>query len=124
MSNRRIPFHGLLAALLALMAQLGIGASVPRIDPLAQLIGAEVLCHVADDGGRTPAPGPRHPLDCLICPLCVISHMPQATLVFDALLLTPSAVVVVLRSELPPPSTAPPAQRRAPSQPRAPPTIS
>ena len=94
MSNRRIPFHGLLAVLLALMAQLGIGASVPRIDPIAQLIGAEILCHAADDAGGTPTPGPMHPPYCLMCPLCGVLHTPQATLVSNEMVLTPSAVVV------------------------------
>jgi hypothetical protein len=122
MSNRRIRFHGLFAVLLALVAQLGIGASVPRPDALAQIIGTEILCHPPDKSGGTPAP--LHPLDCLICPLCAALHAPPMVLVSDLAVLAPSAVVVVLRSELPPPSTAPPSSRRAPSQPRAPPTAS
>jgi hypothetical protein len=124
MSNRRVPFHGLFAVLLALMAQLGIGASVPRFDALAQVIGTEILCHPPDGAGGAPAPAPMHPLECLICPLCVALHAPPAILVSDVAVLAPSAVVVVLRSELPPPATAPPSSRRAPSQPRAPPTYS
>ncbi len=58
MLNRRVPFHGLLAVLLALMAQLGISATVPRLDPLTQIIGAEILCHASDGAGDTPAPAP------------------------------------------------------------------
>jgi hypothetical protein len=123
MLDRRLPFHGLLAVLLALMAQLGIGATVPRLDPLAQFIGAEILCHVPD-GGNTPAPAPLHPLDCLVCPLCVALHTPSIFLVSDAAIPLPPGAIVVLRSELPPPSTAPPSAHRPPSQPRAPPAIS
>jgi hypothetical protein len=124
MSNRRIPFHGLFAVLLALMAQLGIGACVPRPDAFAQIIGTEILCHSPDGAGGSPAPAPMHPLECVVCPLCVALHAPPAILVSDVADLAPSAVVVVLHSELPPPSTAPPSSRRAPSQPRAPPTYS
>ncbi|HEX3576509.1 MAG TPA: hypothetical protein VHU42_18070 [Rhodopila sp.] len=120
--NRRIPLHGLLVALLALMAQLGVGASVPRLDPFAQVIGTEILCHPPAGSGGTPAP--MHPFDCLMCPFCVALHAPAAVLVSDVSVLAPSALVVLLRAELPPPSTAPPSPRRAPSQPRAPPLYS
>ena len=120
----RLPLSGLLAVLLALMAQLAIGASVPRLDPLAQIVGAEVLCHAPNRADDAPTPAPMHPLDCLVCPLCVAVHGPAIALVPGVAILKPSAAVVVLRSELPPPSTAPPSSHRPPSQPRAPPTIS
>lgn len=123
MLNRRVPVHGLLAVLLALMAQLGMGATVPRLDPFARIVSAEILCHAPDGAGDTP-PAPMHPLDCLICPLCVSVHAPPVVLVSDVGIDMPSAGVVVLRSELPPPSTAPPSSHRPPSQPRAPPAIS
>jgi hypothetical protein len=124
MLNRRVPFHGLLAVLLALMAQLGIGASVPQLDPLARIISAETLCHALAGAGETPAPAPLHPLDCLVCPLCIAIHVPSIILISDAAIPKPSAEILVLRSELPPPSTAPPSSHRPPSQPRAPPAIS
>jgi hypothetical protein len=124
MLNRRVSVHGLLAVLLALMAQLGISATVPRLEPLAQVISAEMLCHAPDGAGDAPAPVPMHPLDCLVCPLCVAVHATSMILVCDAGVRVPSAAVVVLRSELPPPSTAPPSSDRSPSQPRAPPSIS
>jgi hypothetical protein len=124
MSNHRFHLPGLFAVLLALMVQLGIGASVPRFDVVTQLIGAEILCHPPDKSGDTPSPAPLHPLDCLICPLCVALHAPPMVLVPDVAVVAPSAGVVVLRSELPPPSTAPPSPRRRPSQPRAPPIYS
>jgi hypothetical protein len=120
MPTGRFRLCGLFAVLLALMAQLGAGATVPRVDPVA---AAAVLCHT-DDNGNAPAHGPNHPSDCPICPLCAALHAQALALTSDAPLLTPPAIQAILRPELPPPSTAPPALRRSPSQPRAPPTLS
>ena len=112
---------GLFAVLLALMAQLGAGATVPRIDPVAV---AGMLCHT-EDNGNAPAHGPdHHPAGCPICPLCAALHAQALALTSDALLLTPPAIQAIQRPGLPPPSTAPPALRRPPTQPRAPPTLS
>ncbi len=119
MLTRRFHLSGLFAVLLALMAQIGAGATVPRIDPIA---AAGVLCHT--DEGSAPAPGHGHPADCLVCPLCAALHTQQAMLLSVAPRLTPPSVLAVRRAELPPPSTAPPALPRFPSQPRAPPTAS
>jgi hypothetical protein len=119
MLNRRFPLSGLFAALLALMANLGVGAAVPRIDPI---VGLGVLCHPEDSG--SPSKTPYHPADCPVCPLCVAMHAPAATLVASVTAPLPPAVAVVVKTELPPPSTAPPASYRPPSQPRAPPTVS
>jgi hypothetical protein len=124
MLNRRVSVHGLLAVLLALMAQLGTSATVPRLDPLARAVSAEILCRAPDGAGNIPAPAPMHPLDCLVCPLCVALHTPPIVLACDGGSHTPAAALLVLRSVLPPPSTAPPSSDRPPSQPRAPPTIS
>lgn len=120
MLTRRFPLSGLFAVLLALMAQLGAGATVPQIDPVA---AAGALCHTEDDG-TPPANGPTHPADCLLCPLCAALHSQQAVLVSDASILILPSVLAIRRAELPPPSTAPPARHRPPSQPRAPPTVS
>jgi hypothetical protein len=120
MVTSRFRLVGLLAVLLALMAQLGAGASVPRIDPVAV---AGVLCHT-DNNGNAPAHGPNHPADCPLCPLCATVHAQAPALLSDAPVLTPPAVLTVLRVELPPPATAPPVLHRPPSQPRAPPTDS
>ena len=54
MLSRRCYLLGLLSALLALMVQLSAGASVPRLDPVAQLVGAETLCHEMHDSGGAP----------------------------------------------------------------------
>ena len=124
MSNRRFHLLGLFAVLLALMAQLGAGATVPRLDPFALLDGAETLCHVDDDQSGPPSQSPGHPADCLVCPLCAAFHAPAAPLIASAPALTPPDLRTERRAELPPPSTAPPAAQRPPSQPRAPPFYS
>jgi hypothetical protein len=121
MSNRRSSLFGVFAVLLALMAQLGAGASVPRIDPI---MTAGALCHTDDDTRGVPLPGPAHHSDCPVCPLCAAVHAQGLALVANAPALTRPAVLAVRRTELPPPSTAPPAPHRPPSQPRAPPVIS
>jgi hypothetical protein len=121
MLNRRFHLHGLFAVLLALMAQLGANASVPRIDPVA---GVGVLCHSEDATGGQPSHAPVHPADCPLCPLCIALHAPSVILASATTIPVPPAAVVVLKTELPPPSTAPPAPHRPPSQPRAPPAHS
>ncbi|WP_428490399.1 hypothetical protein [Rhodopila sp.] len=120
MLNRRFHPVGLFVVLLALMVQLGAGASVPRIDPVT---GVAVLCHAEHGGGR-PSKAPLYPGDCLACSFC-------AALNGTGLVLVPviehplaPAFVVVGRTALPPPSTAPPITDRAPGQPRAPPILS
>jgi hypothetical protein len=120
MVSGRFHLFGLVAVLLALMAQLGAGATVARIDPLA---AAGVLCHT-EDNDNTPAHAPNHPADCPQCPLCAAVHS-QAVVLADVTQATqPALVLTVLRPELPPPATAPPAPHRPPSQPRAPPHLS
>ncbi len=124
MLSRRFHLPGLFAVLLALMAQLGAGATVPRLDPIALLTGAATLCHIDDDQGGPPSPAPGHPADCLVCPLCAALHAPAAPLVASGPALTPPRLRTERRAELPPPSTAPPAPQRPPGQPRAPPITS
>jgi hypothetical protein len=121
MSSRRFHLHGLFAVLLALMAQLGAAATVPRLDPIGT---AAVLCHPENDGGGAPSRAPSHSSDCLVCPLCVALHAQPVALLPVADAPMPRSIGVVLKTELPPPSTAPPAPHRPPSQPRAPPTFS
>jgi len=121
MLNRRFHLPGLFAMLLALMAQLGAGATAPRADPFALLTGAETLCHADDDPGSPPLQSPGHPADCLVCPLCVALHAQAAPQIAGGPSLTPPSLRAERRAELAPPSTAPPAPQRPPSQPRAPP---
>ncbi|MEA2728439.1 MAG: hypothetical protein QOF70_2914 [Acetobacteraceae bacterium] len=120
MLNRRFHLFGLFAVLLALMGQLGAGASVPRIDPIAT---AGVLCHSEDEAGGGRSKAPSHG-DCLVCPLCVAVHTAPAALVSVVAAPMPRDAGVIVKAELPPPSTAPSAAQRPPSQPRAPPTYS
>jgi hypothetical protein len=121
MLSRRFYLQGLFAVLLALMGQLAVGASVPTINPVA---AAAVLCHT-DDAGRAPSHPPGHlPADCPMCPLCGMQHAATAALPPASLAALPRIVGVLLKTELPPPSTAPPAPHRPPSQPRAPPIFS
>jgi len=121
MLSRRFHVHGLFALLLALMVQLAVGASVPRLDPMVVITGAAALCHATDDTGGTPNRSPSHPPDCLVCPLCVALHAQAIPLIADAAVPAPPTIPAERRAELPPPSTAPPAPHRPPSQPRAPP---
>ena len=120
MMTRRFNISGLFAVLLALMAQLGLGASVPRIDPIS---GSAAICHTRDGTptDRVPSPEPGHPADCPICPLCVALHVQPAMLASAETITPPAIGWTVIRIELPPPAIAPPAPHRPPSQPRAPP---
>ncbi len=120
MLKSRFRLFELFAVLLALMAQLGAGATAPRVDQVV----ASVMCHGEGNDSQIPAHGPNQPSDCPICPLCASLHAQALAVTSDAPLLTPPAIQALLRPELPPPSTAPPALYRSPSQPRAPPTLS
>jgi hypothetical protein len=120
MLSRRFHLSGLFAVLLALMALVGAGASVPRIDPIS---GIAVLCHGDVDPGA-PSKAPDHPINCPVCPLCAALHAPAAPLVSVAAMLAPPMTVVVLKTERPRPAAGPQAAYRPPSQPRAPPTFS
>jgi hypothetical protein len=121
MLKRLVSVLGPVAALLALMVQIGIGASVQRPDRLAQIIGVETLCHASDDAGGPPGPAPAHPFDCLFCPLCAALHAPAPTPVSGMPIPAAPAAGIGVRADLPPPSTAPPLPQRPPGQPRAPP---
>ena len=121
MVSHRFRLPALFMALLALMAQLGVGASVPRADPIA---AAGVLCHPHHNSDGTPSHAPAHLPDCPVCPLCAAIHAPAPTLVAVITAPPPPAVAVTATIERPPPATAAPAMPRPPAQPRAPPTLS
>jgi hypothetical protein len=111
---------GMLAALLALMVQIAVGATVPQTDPVAALFLAETLCHSdqPSDGSDHKAP----PLDCLLCPFCVVVHAQAVALPDVPVLRPPSAkwlLVVLPEVAVPPPPPLP----RPPGQPRAPPFV-
>jgi hypothetical protein len=121
MLNRRLHLTGLFAVLLALMAQLGMGATVPRMDPLAELAGAQAICHAADVSATQPGQAPSHPMDCLVCPLCIALHASPAALIPAGTALPPPSVISIGSAVLVPPARAPPSPHRPPGQPRAPP---
>lgn len=121
MLTRRLHLPGLFAVLLALMAQLGMGATVPRLDPLAQLADARGICHGVDISADQPGQAPSHPMDCLVCPLCIALHASPVALIASAVDLPQPSVILVASAESVPPARAPPSPHRTPSQPRAPP---
>ena len=122
MLNPRVPLRGLLAALLALMVQLALGATVPNAQA-ALSIAAAPICHSDDGTGNAPAPA--HVPDCLVCPLCAAVHASAAIVLPPVSDAVPFARLCLLpRPELPPPATAPPSVDWPPNQPRAPPAFS
>ena len=120
MTIRRFHLSGLFAVLLALVAQVGAGSVVPRIDPAS---GMAALCQTRDGAPLhgNPSPAPVHPADCPVCPLCLALHAPPSMLASADTVLPPAIGWTVIRPELPPPATAPPVPHRPPGQPRAPP---
>lgn len=118
--TRRFRLSGLIAVLLALIAQLGGGASVPRIDPFRAIGAFQVLCR-SDDGGAAADQAPGHPADCLVCPLCVALHSPPAMLGAGSVPVPLPTAVFRRFVRVLPPSTAPPSSFWSASQPRAPP---
>src|ERR1700760_3329394 len=123
MLSHGCPLHGLFAALMALVMQLAVGASVPRLDPVRQIADVAILCHAADDAGGGPAKVPSHLIDCLLCSHCIAAQ-PQIPPVPAPPYLVPPRVQQVRRAEMPPPSRAPPLRLWAATQPRAPPFFS
>jgi hypothetical protein len=122
MFKRGLSLPGLIAVLLALMVQLGIGATVPRVDPIALAAGA--ICHADEPAGGNQDTPPNHAPDCLVCPLCAAVHAPAIAVLAAQMVLPAPPVMLVSRPGLPPPSTAPPSAQRPPNQPRAPPVLS
>lgn len=116
--TRQSPFAGIFAALLALMVQIAVGATVPRPDPVAAVFSAEVLCH-----SEGPADGSGHkapPLDCMVCPFCIALHA-SAVALPDAPVLPPPGSRIMLLAMPAIVVSPPPPMPRPPVQPRAPP---
>jgi hypothetical protein len=124
MLTRRFPMFGLFAVLLALAAQLGSGAALPRTPVPASVM----LCHSANsDGGggdSLPVHDPTHPATCQLCPLCLTQPTQGETLIPAATVLAPPAVLAAVARQRAVTATASPAPRRPQSQPRAPPAAS
>ena len=118
---------GFLAALLALVSQLALGAMVlpdpASPDQLAALDAVSILCTglpSSDNGGT--APHRHHAADLALCPLTV-------TLALPAVILTPSPAlppppsVLAFRTRERPPGRGPPLPTARVGAPRAPPFL-
>jgi len=121
MIQRRISPLGLLFTLLALMAQLGSGAVVPRMEVMTALGDVTAICHADETSDQAP-PVPHHPADCPICPLCVSLSAAAFAIMADPVLPTPRLVIVAPAVILPP-ATAPPATLVLAARPRGPPAL-
>jgi hypothetical protein len=120
--RQRLHLPGLLMVLFALSVQLGVGSRVPQIDPLIQELAT--LCQASAAPDQSPHQAPAHPMDCLLCPLCMTVHVASAWILPQAVVILVPVIGVAERPELPPPSRAPPPARRYVAQPRAPPAHS
>ncbi len=112
----RFPRLGLLAALLALAAQLAVGAVVPS--PLMGF-GQAVICHAdapAGTPGKQHAPLPMH------CPLCAAMATPSPLLA-TAPPIARTARVFFPFAASPAPAIGPPARFFLAAQPRGPPPL-
>jgi hypothetical protein len=127
MLKRRVPLRGVLAALLALLVQFAIGATVPQAGARqsgVRLAGIAMapICHA--DGSSGGIPGPSHPPACVVCPMCGAVYAPSLALPAPAIVFRVPSQPSSARPELPPPPTAPPSFAWPPNQARAPPTVS
>jgi hypothetical protein len=125
MTPRRSSIPGLLAALLALMAQLVVATAMPRVDgPLGGspgLLSDVPLCHSDDGAHTTPAPPQPHPANCPICPHCALLAVQAALPASSPRLPSDRSALVIARTAMPPPATAPPPVETHTARPRAPP---
>jgi hypothetical protein len=121
MRNPRFHLPRLFAVLLALIAQLGGGTSMPdmpRMDLAALLGDAGAICHVGGAGGQKSPAMPGQ--DCPMCPCCIGTAVPAALPVPIVSLSLPTAIPPA-RFAITPPATGPPPVRFATAPPRGPP---
>ncbi len=124
MIQRRISASGLFVALLALVAQLAFGATVPRPEIALVLDDAGIICHAPTSSDGTTPPAHRHHMpDCQFCPLCMSLATPGIVLPGAAPHPPPPQVAAFRRPGLPPPATAPPVAALLSAQPRGPPVL-
>ena len=131
MSSRRRSFRGMLAALLALIAQVALGAAAPQAElrlaaanSVAAALAAAPICHADEADNDAPGQKPAHSNDCLTCPLCTSAHAPTFALAAPPVAVPAPPELLAARPELPPPATAPPVFAWTTNQPRAPPALS
>ncbi len=110
---------GLVAALLALAAQVAWAATVPQ--PVLALLAFGTICHT-DSTGRAPGRPGKHVPAGVVSPLCVAMAMPTPPLAAPPPLQAPRGVVVRVAVRLPP-ATAPPTLFPLAAAPRGPPTL-
>jgi len=115
---------GLFCALLALVAQLALGAAVPDMELPLALNRAALICHApSPDQGKTPPAQHHHLPLSLFCPLCSTLSTPAPLLPAAGPLLPAPVAMLFHRPGLPPPATAPPSIPFRLAQPRAPPIL-
>jgi len=115
---------GLFCALLALVAQLALGAAVPDMELPLALNDAALICHAPSaDQGRTPPAQHHHLPLSAFCPLCGTLTTPAPLLPAAGPLLPVPVATLFHRPGLPPPATAPPSIPFRLAQPRAPPVL-
>ena len=110
---------GLVAALLALAAQVAWAATVPQ--PVLELLAFGAICHT-DSSGHAPGRPGKHVPAGAVSPLCVAVAMPTPPLAAAPPLPAPRGVVVRVAVRLPP-ATAPPALFPLAAAPRGPPSL-
>ncbi len=117
---------GLLAAVLALVSQLALGAVVLPDDApagqLAELDAVSVLCTGAAPDGNSPAPHRHHAADLTLCPLGISLAAP-CCLPEPAPALPPPPQAVAARAFERPPGRGPPPATARVGEPRAPPVL-
>ena len=118
---------GLLAAVLALVGQLALGAVVlPDEAPagqMAELDAVSVLCTGNAPDTDSPAPHRRHAADLTLCPLGIALAAPCCLPVPVPTPLLPAAPAVAAWAFERPPGRGPPPATARVGEPRAPPVL-
>ncbi len=116
---------GRLAAMLALISQIALGAMVlpdsRPADPLAALDALSVLCLTGRTAPAHKNPAHHAPL-AVMCPLAAALALPALLAAAPTVPPAPPAVLT-LRLALPPPARAPPARTVVAAWPRGPPAL-
>jgi len=120
---RPLSLLGLGLVMLALCAQLVLGAWVPAGEAAAPFWALGAICHAdaqGDGGSGVPPSSPHRAPDCMLCPLCAALTSPAAILALAPALISPRTVAIAPAVVLPP-ATAPPVREPNAAQPRGPP---
>jgi hypothetical protein len=110
---------GLLFAVLALAAQLGVAATLPAALPYSAKMNA--ICH-ADDNTDAPLPDRQQRPECAICPFC-LTLVSQASMLVGGIIPEPPQAGPVAPTVVLPPATAPPEHTISVPPPRGPPLL-